>query len=127
MELEQACARLLEMNRMKSELLSHVSHEQKTPVAAMYGFIILVAKRLSKSVLPALPPGNDKLYHDVQLIQRNMTMLRQDAERLSEIILNVIDLTELEFGNSLLNMEPVAPAEIVQRAGHSGHGSGTHL
>jgi signal transduction histidine kinase len=84
----------------KTNLVATVSHEIKTPLTSVRMALHLL---LEKTVGPLNPEQNDLLQ-----------MARKEAERLLRILNDLLDLTRLEAGQSTLNKEGVAPAELVQ-------------
>jgi NtrC-family two-component system sensor histidine kinase KinB len=84
----------------KTNLVATVSHEIKTPLTSVRMVLHLL---LEKTVGP-LTTEQDSL----------LQMARKEAERLLRILNDLLDLTRLEAGESALNKERIAPAELVQ-------------
>ena len=85
-----------ETERLRSSLLSAVSHDLKTPLAAIMGSAseVLREGRLEKT--------------DVSLVEN----IRDEAERLSRLVNNLIETTRLESGVSL-HKEPCPLEEVL--------------
>ncbi len=113
-ELEQANAQLQALDRMKSDFLSNVSHELKTPITAVYGFVSLVCKQLTRHILPALPPDDARLERNRQQLTGNLEMLRESTGRLRDIVHDVIDLTDFQTGKIDWKMEPLDPVALLR-------------
>jgi signal transduction histidine kinase len=106
-ELEAANRRLVELDRMKTVFLSTVSHEFKTPLTAVLGFVRLMSRRFSRDILPEALGRRDDFGRSASQIAENLPILIEEAERLSELVEKVIDLTDLESGSVAWNMAPM--------------------
>ena len=82
------------LNRMKTEFLGNVSHELKTPLTVMSGYA-QTTKQLAQQP--------DTL--DSAEVSRRMTLISSEAERLSLMVRQVLDVTRMEEGR--MAMEPV--------------------
>ena len=74
------------MEEMRSEFLSHVSHELKTPLAIIQGY----AEGLKSGV--ADDPETMNYYCDV---------IQDEAAKMNSLVMKLIDLNQLETGNDL--------------------------
>ncbi|MFN8661710.1 MAG: PAS domain S-box protein [Thermomicrobiales bacterium] len=86
--------------RTKSLFLAMMSHELRTPVQSVLGYAELLL--LDPEVL--LTP--DQL--------TDLTCIRDGARRLSRLIDHLLDLSRLEAGLLVLDLKPVAAADIVE-------------
>lgn len=86
-----------EVDRLKSEFVSIASHELRTPMTSILGFSEIM---LTKS----LPP---------EMIKRYLTQIHNEAERLTRILNDMLDLSYLESGEGVLEKKPVAIMELV--------------
>ncbi len=84
----------------KTNLVATVSHELKTPLTSVRMVLFLLLER-------SVGPLSRK---QTELLQT----ARKDAERLLQILNDLLDLTRLEAGQSGLNRERVTPTELVQ-------------
>src|SRR5271154_1512450 len=107
-------ARLLaETERLRSALLTSISHDLRTPLASIIGAI---------TSLRSYGEG-----YDPAARAELMSTLQEEAERLNRFVANLLDLTRLESGAVELKLELIDVAEIVgsalQRAGNvlAGH------
>lgn len=82
------------LNRMKTEFLGNVSHELKTPLTVMSGYA-QTTKQLAQKP--------DTL--EASEVSRRMTLISSEAERLSLMVSQVLDVTRMEEGRMV--MEPV--------------------
>ena len=84
----------------KTNLVATVSHEIKTPLTSVRMALHLL---LEKTIGPLTPRQNELL-----------VTARDDAERLLNILNDLLDLTRLEEGNNDLYKEMTRPADLVQ-------------
>lgn len=84
----------------KTNLVSTVSHEIKTPLTSVRMVLHLL---LEKTIGPLTPRQSEMLI-----------TARDDAERLLNILNDLLDLTRLEEGNNDLKKEMTPPTELVQ-------------
>jgi PAS domain S-box-containing protein len=80
-----------ELDRMKSSLISTVSHELRTPLAAIKGYATTL---LADDV-------------DWELIAQKefLEIISQEADRLSELVNDLLDMSRIEAGNLTLSQE----------------------
>jgi signal transduction histidine kinase len=90
--------RLAEMNRIKDDFVSTVSHEFKTPLTSILGFLSVIID------------GDAGALNDEQ--RRFLGIVRGSAQRLSGLVSDILDLSKLEGG---LEME-VAPLDMAALA-----------
>ncbi len=90
-ELEKVNARLLELDRLKSDFLSTVSHELRTPLTSIRSFSEIL------------------LRYDVDDVEKRKKFVRiihDEAERLTRMINDLLDLSRIEAGR--LETSPIA-------------------
>ncbi len=92
--------REVQADRAKSEFISTVSHELRTPLTSIKGYVDLL---LLGSV------------GDLSPMQRNfLEVVRSNANRLVELINDLLDISRIETGRITLNREPVSLYELVE-------------
>ncbi|MDX2100109.1 MAG: ATP-binding protein [Leptolyngbyaceae cyanobacterium bins.59] len=101
-ELTAKNADLLQLNRLKDEFLSCISHELKTPLTAILGLSSL----LKEQVLGSL---NERQARYVRLIH-------QSGRQLMAIVNDILDLTRIETGQLELVLEPVSLTTVCDAA-----------
>ena len=94
-----------EERRIKEQFVANVSHELRTPLNMIIGFaeMILKAPENYSWDVPS------KLLADLEVIQRN-------SQHLSELVNDVLDLSQIEAGRMALTRERVSLVEIVEAA-----------
>jgi two-component system, NarL family, sensor histidine kinase BarA len=96
--LEDALARLKELDHLKSSFLATVSHELRTPLTSIIGYSEMLAEGMCG-------PLTKEQLEFVQTI-------RQKGDQLLQLILSLLDLSKLESGT--MRMHPIAvPIEAV--------------
>lgn len=88
----------------KEQFVANVSHELRTPLNMIVGFSEMVVE--TPETYGQVPPP---LLADLDVIHRN-------AEHLSELIDDVLDLSQIEAGEMALTREAVSLGELVQVA-----------
>ena len=99
-EAEMAAAR--ETDRLKNQLLSTVSHELRTPLASIKGYSTL------------LLDYNRRLKRSEQ--QESLTAIDKSADRLTELINHLLDMSRLEAGLLKLDKIPDDVSGIIKAA-----------
>jgi PAS domain S-box-containing protein len=92
---------LRRLDEMKSGLLSMVSHELKTPLTSMRMVLHLITEQRIG-----------------QLSDRQRELLlaaREDAERLHQIVENLLDMARIESGKALMELQPIRPFDLARQ------------
>jgi len=100
-ELEKANARLLELDRIKSDFLSTVSHELRTPLTSIRSFSEIL------------------LRYDVDDAEKRrkfVGIINDEAERLTRMINDLLDLSKIEAGRLELFPEPLELEPVFARS-----------
>lgn len=101
-ELIAARDAALTASRHKSEFLANISHELRTPIQSIMGYIDLVAEQLEYSEFAPLTD-------DLQRSQRN-------AERLLQMINSLLDVAKIEAGRLELHLVPVRCSALISQS-----------
>jgi len=100
-ELEKANTRLLELDRLKSDFLSTVSHELRTPLTSIRSFSEIL------------------LRYDVDDLEKRrkfVGIINNEAERLTRMINDLLDLSKIEAGRLELFPEPLDLEPVFARS-----------
>ncbi len=89
-----------ELNKMKSEFVSNISHEMRTPLASIVGFSETIASD------PNMPK---EMLNEFNLIILN------EGKRLAKMINDVLDISRMETGRMVLNKSKVNLVKIIRR------------
>lgn len=95
-----------EARRAKAEFVANVSHELRTPINMIMGFTEVILRSPSTYARGGLPPA---LLADLDVVLRN-------AQHLSDLINDILDLSQLEVGRMGLVKEWTSIAEIAEQA-----------
>ena len=91
-----------EIDRMKSSLISTVSHELQTPLASIKGFATTL---LAKDV-----------EWGVESQREFLEIISSEADRLSELVNNLLDMSRIEAGSLTLKKTYCSYTDIVTKA-----------
>ena len=89
-ELKSDIEKKEQMDEMRKEFLSNVSHELKTPIALIQGY----AEGLKEGINDDEESRN--FYCDV---------IMDEADKMNQMVKNLLTLNQLEFGNEVVTME----------------------
>jgi signal transduction histidine kinase len=100
-ELRSANVRLQELDRLKDDFMSSVTHELRTPLASIRAF-------------------SEILYDDpeIDLVERKrfLGILVSETERLSRLVNQVLDLAKIESGHADWRIEAVDLHAVIEQA-----------
>ena len=99
-DLARANIELTQLDRLKSEFVSLVSHQLRAPLTNINGALELVAQDADR-----LP----------QASQRTLQILGAESQRLSHLIQTILDVSRLEAGRLTLRLGPVAIEPLLAR------------
>ncbi len=99
-DLEQANARLKELDRLKSLFIASMSHELRTPLNSIIGFTGILLQGLAGGL-------NSEQ-------RKQLGMVKSSSEHLLSLITDIIDLSKIEAGKIDLSPEPFELSEIVR-------------
>jgi len=97
-ELEEANERLKELDRLKNDFVSNVSHDLRTPLTSIKGYV------------DNMLDGIGGALNDRQV--RNLQRIRSNADRLSKLVNDILDLSRIEAGRLEIASTQVSVAEI---------------
>ena len=100
-ELRAANERLQELDRLKDDFMSSVTHELRTPLAAIRAFSEILFDD------PEIEVGERK---------RFLGILVSETERLSRLVNQVLDLAKIESGHADWLIEPVDLREVIEQS-----------
>ncbi len=88
-ELNDAITKLQEHDKAKSQFVSNVSHEFRTPLAS----ISYMTNNILKGIFGAIPDG----------VKTYIEMIREDSQRLARTVEDILDVSRIEAGGLVLN------------------------
>ncbi len=87
-----------ELNRLKSEFISNISHEFRTPLASIVGFSETIESD------PDLPPEMKREFNNIIL---------NEGKRLAKLIKSVLDISKIEGGKITLDRSTVNVVDLL--------------
>ncbi|PSF35587.1 histidine kinase [Aphanothece hegewaldii CCALA 016] len=105
-----------EIDRMKTEFLANVSHELRTPLTSVLGFASLIKEKLRDVIIPSVATDNTKAHKALHKVETNIDIIVSEAERLTDLINDVLDIAKMEAGQIEWDIHPTSPLEMIQRA-----------
>jgi PAS domain S-box-containing protein len=105
-----------QVDRMKTEFVSSVSHELRTPLTSVLGFAKLIQKKLEDTIFPLIKTEDKKALKAIRQVGENVEIIVAEGTRLTKLINEVLDIAKMEAGKTDWHMEPIAIAEIIDRA-----------
>lgn len=98
-ELRKDLEKKTQIDEMRKEFLSNVSHELKTPIALIQGY----AEGLSENI------SDDEESRDFYC-----EVIMDEANKMNELVKKLLNLNQLEFGNNKVNMEHFNLTEVIR-------------
>lgn len=106
-EQVEARHKLEDLSRLKDEFLSIASHELRTPVTSIKGYT-----QLAKMLIKEGDLNTSEEYLDIALDQ---------IDRMSRLILELLDVSRIETGRLEIRREPIAWSHFVRDVVHRHH------
>ncbi len=101
-ELEQANAKLQELDRLKSMFVASMSHELRTPLNSVIGFSSIILNEW-------IGPVNNEQ-------KRNLATILRAGKHLLNLVNDVIDVSKIEAGKIDVNIEPFDLFDLITEA-----------
>nr|WP_225896412.1 PAS domain S-box protein [Amazonocrinis nigriterrae] len=108
-----------EIDKMKTDFISTVSHELRTPLTSVLGFASIIKDKLTRDVFPFLSPEDRKLQKTIKRVDDNLNIIIAEAERLTALINDVLDIAKMEAGKVEWQMQPFEATELLDWAANS--------
>ncbi len=99
--LAQVNEELRRLDQLKSEFLAMVSHELRTPLTAIIGYSRLLSRQVHGPLSPRQLEHHEAIF--------------RSAQRLSDLINDLLDVSRLEAGRVELNPRPTRVRQIVDQ------------
>lgn len=93
--------RLKEVDKMKDDFISIASHELKTPMAAIKGYISMMLEGIAGKM-------DDKAKNHLLKIDNNV-------QRLDTLVSETLDVSRLEQGRMQFDMQPINIADVIEK------------
>lgn len=100
-ELVASNKELMRLNKLKSEFVSIISHELKTPMTSIKGYVtLLLSGRMGEIT--------DQQRHSLRIVA-------EESDRLANLINDVLDLSRLESGKTTLHTSSSTLHEVISQ------------
>ncbi|HLF91066.1 MAG TPA: ATP-binding protein [Anaerolineales bacterium] len=94
-------SRFREAEELKSTFISVISHELKTPVALIKGYVSTLRR--------------EDASWDREIIEDSLEVIEEESDRLGEMIENLLDATRLQAGGLKLNLADLSLPQLAER------------
>jgi signal transduction histidine kinase len=94
-------SRFRQADELKSEFISIVSHELKTPVALIKGYVSTLRR--------------DDVEWDREIMDASLEVIEEEADRLTGLIENLLDASRLQAGGMPLKRADIAMEKMAER------------
>ena len=91
-----------ELDRMKSEFVANVSHELRTPLTSIKSFSELILDDIDTM--------------DVDIRKRFVGIIRDEAERLTRLISDILDLQRIQSNHIKWHMENIDVSDVIDNS-----------
>ena len=119
--LKSANKRLMELDQLKSDFLSTVSHDLRTPLTSILGFSKLINQDFCKLFLP-FAENDNKLRKRGERIKHNLLIIQHEGERLTRLINDFLDLSRIESGRMQWRNTDISIRKLTKRAAEAVQG-----
>lgn len=99
-QLEASQEKLRELDRLKSDFVSNVSHELRTPLATIRVSVENLLDGLAGEMNP--------------ILQRSLMRVKDNTDRLTRLITDLLDLSRIESGRVEVHLAPVPALSVIQ-------------
>lgn len=111
-ELQTSYEKLSELDKLKSQFLSIASHELKTPITAMSGFVQIAVRRVKRRLAAGQPAATDWKKDENALLEQLEVVQRQTG-KLARLVDELLDVSRIESGRLELRVSDVDLPELV--------------
>ncbi|MFW6174389.1 MAG: PAS domain S-box protein [Chloroflexota bacterium] len=112
----QDITRLKELDEVKAEFLSMITHDLRGPLATISG--------LTSAAMDALPQDDE----DAEILAEHLQSIEDETGRMSELVSNLLDMSRIEARGHVMDPEEAHMADLVgdavRRARRSRQGEG---
>jgi signal transduction histidine kinase len=95
------------IDELKTEFLMMISHDLKAPLYNILGFTELIQKKFSDVIVPGIDDKSQEISAAEEKIHRNLGIIEKEANRLTALVDDLLDLSRLDSGEAELNKEAI--------------------
>ena len=111
-ELQAGYEKLQELDKLKSQFLSIASHELKTPITAMSGFVQIAVRRVKRR-LTGGPPTVDSWRKEEETLLEQLEVVQRQTGKLARLVDELLDVSRIESGRLELRVTEVDLPDLV--------------
>lgn len=105
----------VKVDRMKTDFISAVSHELRSPLTSILGFSSLIQRDLERRIIPAVK-ANEKSSEAAERVLHNLTIIENESMRLTRLVNDMLDIAKMEAGRMEWRMEKTKLAQVIDQA-----------
>ncbi|HDQ70650.1 MAG TPA: GAF domain-containing protein [Chloroflexi bacterium] len=103
----------VEVDRIKTEFISTVSHALRTPLTAILGFANLIQRDFDRWIRPQIE--GEKAQQIAQRISENLRIVENESNKLGQLVCNFVDLSKMESGDAAWPTTLVDVSTVIQK------------
>jgi signal transduction histidine kinase len=111
-ELQSSYEKLQELDKLKSQFLSIASHELKTPITAMSGFVQIAVRRIKRRLGAGRPSETDWKKEEETLLEQ-LEVVQRQTSKLARLVDELLDVSRIESGRLELRVSDVDLPELI--------------
>ena len=111
-ELQESYEKLQELDKLKSQFLSIASHELKTPITAMSGFVQIAVRRIKRR-LGAGRPDEAEWKKEEDTLLEQLEVVQRQTGKLARLVDELLDVSRIESGRLELRIADVDLPELL--------------
>lgn len=102
------------IDELKTEFLMVISHDLKAPLYNILGFTELIHNKFNTVVRPEIENTSLEISATADKIQRNLGIIEKEANRLTALVDNLLDMSKLDSGEVVLDKEVINISGLCQ-------------
>src|SRR5438105_7654904 len=111
-ELQSSYEKLQELDKLKSQFRSIASHELKTPITAMSGFVQIAVRRIRRRLGAGRPNEEDWKKEEETLLEQ-LEVVQRQTSKLARLVDELLDVSRIESGRLELRESDVDLPELI--------------
>lgn len=116
-ELKIANKKLIELDKRKTETLHMVTHDLRTPITSILGFLQLIKNKFDSILLSYINDSKDnKIIEIGNQVYNNIKIIEEEGRRLTNLINDFLDISKLEEDKIVMNMDRIKIEDIINRS-----------
>ena len=111
-ELQSSYEKLQELDKLKSQFLSIASHELKTPITAMSGFVQIAVRRIKRRLV-AGRPSEEQWKKEEETLLEQLEVVQRQTGKLARLVDELLDVSRIESGRLELRISDIDLPELI--------------